>query len=283
VTEPARGFFEHRGLRLSYLDSAPCDERRPTVLLLHGFPDTAEMWLPQIEMLHRAGYRCLAPDTLGCGHAEIAPRLGDYHALKITGDHRALLEHLGIAQVHVVGHDWGAVIGWLFAAHFPQCAQSLVAMSVGHPTAYARSGVRQKLVAWYTYFFLLGGLADRLLAGEGWLSLRRVFRGHPQMDEVLRRLREPGRMTAALRIYRAAIVPVLLQRQPQVAAPTLGLWSDGDIFLVEAQMQASDSFVDGAWRYQRLHGGHWMSLEQPERVGALVLEHLGTARRLKQR
>jgi pimeloyl-ACP methyl ester carboxylesterase len=109
-------------------------------------------------MLHRAGYRCLAPDTLGCGYSEMAPRLGDYHALKITGDHRALLEHLGIEQSHVVGHDWGAVIGWLFAAHFPRCTQSLVAMSVGHPTAYARSGVRQKLVAWYTCFFLMGAL-----------------------------------------------------------------------------------------------------------------------------
>jgi pimeloyl-ACP methyl ester carboxylesterase len=277
MTEVARGFFEHRGLRLSYLDSAPCDEQRPTVLLLHGFPDTAEMWLPQIGMLHQAGYRCLAPDTLGCGHSEMAPRLGDYHALKITGDHRALLDYMGIEQVHVVGHDWGAVIAWLFAAHFPQRTRSLVAMSVGHPTAYARSGVRQKLVAWYTYFFLLGGLADRLLAGEGSLSLRRVFRGHPQMDEVMRRLREPGRMTAALRIYRAAIAPVLLKRQPQVRAPALGLWSEGDRFVVEAQMKASAKFVDGAWRYQRLPGGHWMSLEQPERIGALILDHLEQA------
>jgi len=84
-------------------------------------------------------------------------------------------------------------------------------------------------------------------------------------------------MTAALRIYRAAVVAVLLKRQPQVTAPTLGLWSEGDIFLVEAQMKASAKFVDGAWRYQRLHGGHWMSLEQPERIGALILDHLGPA------
>jgi pimeloyl-ACP methyl ester carboxylesterase len=279
MIETVRGFFEHRGLRLSYLDSAPCAERRPTVLLLHGFPDTAEMWLPQIERLHQAGYRCIAPDTLGCGRSDMAPRLGDYHALKITGDHRALLEHLGIAQAHVVGHDWGAVIGWMFAGHFPQRTLSLVAMSVGHPTAYARSGPRQKLMGWYTLFFLLGGLADRLLAGEGRLSLRRVFRGHPQMDEVLQRLREPGRMTAALRIYRAAIVPVLFTRQPQVAAPTLGLWSEGDLFLVEAQMTASARFVDGPWRYGRLHGGHWMSLEQPEHIGALILDHLELAGR----
>ena len=99
------------------------------------------------------------------------------------------------------------------------------------------------------------------------------------MDEVLRRLREPGRMTAALRMYRAAIAPVLLKRQPQVTAPTLGLWSEGDRFVVEAQMKASAKFVDGAWRYQRLPGGHWMSLEQPERIGALILDHLEQAMR----
>ena len=62
---PERHFFKHRHLRLSYLDSAPDDLDRPAVLLLHGFPDQATMWMPQIQALHQAGFRCIAPATVG--------------------------------------------------------------------------------------------------------------------------------------------------------------------------------------------------------------------------
>lgn len=274
----SRSYFQHRSFRLSYLDSAPEDQQRPVVLLLHGFPDTATMWGKQIEALHAAGYRCIAPDTLGCGESEMAPRVRDYNCVKIASDHAALLDHLRISKAHVVGHDWGAVIAWLFAGYHPTVTERLVVMSVGHPTAYALSGARQKWLSWYTYFFQLGGLAEWLLKGEGALSLRSVFGSHPEMDEVMKRLREPGRMTAAVRLYRAAILPVYTRRQPNVSAPTLGLWSDEDRFLVESQMIRSDKYVDGTFRYERLSGHHWMSLQQPEAINRLLLEHLGSGR-----
>ncbi len=272
--EVARKSFEHRGFKLSYLDSAPADLKRPAVLLLHGFPDSSDMWQPQIEALHGAGYRCIAPDTLGCGQSDMAPRVRDYNTVKIAGDQVALLDHLGVDKAHVVGHDWGGMIAWFFAAHFPQRIDRLVVLSMGHPMAYARAGMRQKGMAWYTAFFQLPGLSEKLLAGEGRLSLRQVFRSHPQMDEVMQRLRQPGRMTAALRLYRAAIRPVLLQRQPNVCVPTLGVWSDADRFLTEEQMTDSGNYVDGPWRYERLRGHHWVPLEQPERINELILAHL---------
>ncbi len=268
-----RARFTHRGFELAYLDSAPGDMQRPPVLLLHGFPDTADMWAAQIEALHAAGFRCIAPDTLGCGESDMAPRVRDYHARLIASDHAALLDHLGIEKAHVAGHDWGAVIAWFLAAHFPERVKRLAVMSVGHPTAYGRSGLKQKLLGWYTLFFQLGGFAEWLLGGNGYFGLARVFSSHPRMEEVVTRLRQPGRLTGALRIYRAALYPVLIQRQPNVSAPTLGIWSDGDRFLTESQMQASENYVDGPWRYERLQGHHWIPLEQPDTLNALLVSH----------
>lgn len=271
--ELTRAQFEHRGFSQSYLDSAPGARDCPVVMLLHGFPDTAAMWQAQIDTLHAAGYRCIAPDTLGCGESEIAPRVRDYNAVRIAGDRAALLDHLGIDKAHIVGHDWGAVVAWFFAAYHPQRTNKLLVMSVGHPTAYGRAGFKQKLLGWYTIFFQFGGLAESLLSGEGLFSLRKVFATHPDMDEVMQRLREPGRMTAALRIYRAGLLPILIHKQPRVSAPTLGIWSDGDRFLTEEQMLESEKYLDGSWRYERLSGHHWISLLQPERVSQLILEH----------
>lgn len=272
-----RATFTHRGLRLSYLDSAPADRTRAVILMLHGFPDEAQMWRPMIPALQAAGYRVIAPDTVGCGESEIAPRRADYDVLKIVGDHVALLDHLGIAQVHLVGHDWGAAVAWFFAMHTPQRLKSLCAMSVGHPAAYVAAGWKQKFMAWYIGYFHLAGVAERALLGHGRFSMRRVFGSHPQIEEVIARLSQRGRLTAALLIYRANIVPNLLfSTHPPVQLPVLSLHSAGDAFLGLAQMQNSAQHVVGPFRFEALSGGHWIPLEQPARATALLLDHLRT-------
>lgn len=272
-----RGYFDSRGFRLSYLDSAPGEPDRPAVLLLHGFPDEAGMWSAQIDALHAAGYRCIAPDTIGCGESAIGAQLHDYSARLIIADALALLDRLGIAQAHVVGHDWGAVLAWYLAIYHPRRLLKLAVLSVGHPTAYGRAGLAQKIKGWYVLFFLLAGLSERLLAGNGRFSLRRVFASHPQMDAVMQRLSAPGRLTAALRIYRANFVDVLFRSHPAVQAPTLALWSEQDRFLTQAQMLASKSRVRGEWHYRRLRGHHWIPLQQPDVLNELLLEHFRSA------
>lgn len=265
--------FNHRDYRFAYLDSAPEDSSRPVALLLHGFPDESQMWAPQIEALHTQGYRVIAPDTLGCGGSEIGSRISDYQATKVAADHAALLVSLNIEKAHVVGHDWGAVIAWMFAGHHPQFVQSLTVLAVGHPTSYGRSGMAQKIKGWYTMFFLLGGFCEKLLLSDGRFSLGRVFRSHPKMDEVLERVRQPGRMTAALRLYRANVVSVLFGTSPKVQAPTLGIWSEQDLFLVESQMQNSHAWVEAEWEYERWGGNHWTPIEQPDKLSARLIQH----------
>ncbi|MBX7433969.1 alpha/beta fold hydrolase [Mycobacterium sp. Y57] len=269
--------FVSRGLRLSYLDSAPGDTTRPVVLLLHGFPDTAEMWADQIAALHHAGYRCLAPDTIGCGQSQIAARRTDYNIRSIVDDHWELLRQLGIQRCDVVGHDIGAVSAWLLAGYHPGAVRRLAVMSVGHPMAYARAGLDQKRAGWYIAYFTMAGIAERLLPGRGPLSLRRVFGSHPDIEGVLRRLSAPGRLTAAVRVYRASLVTVLVRKQPRVAAPTLGIWSDRDAFLVESQMRNSVHWVDGTWTFEAVPGGHWIPLEQPDYLNRRLLQFLAPA------
>ncbi len=55
----------------------------------------------------------------------------------------------------------------------------------------------------------------------------------------------------------------------------MGVWSSGDFALDERGMTGSQQFVDGTWRYERLDGpGHWMQLEAPDQVSALLLDFL---------
>lgn len=269
-----RTSYQHEGLNLSYLDSAPGDDARPVVLLLHGFPDEATMWQRQIDGLHGAGYRVLAPDMRGYGESDVPARQRDHHCQRIVADHVALLDHLGIKQVDVVGHDWGAVFAWFLAIAEPQRLRRAMAMTVGHPTSYARAGLRQKQRGWYTLFFCIPGLSTWLLQGNSWLSLRRVFGTHPQMEHAMQRVLRPNRMRAAIRVYRANLASVLFKTHGPARVPMLGIWASGDPHLTEDQMQNSGARTAAGWTYERWDGGHWIPLEQPERLTQRILAWL---------
>ena len=63
---------------------------------------------------------------------------------------------------------------------------------------------------------------------------------------------------------------------PPVTVPTMGVWSSGDFALVEEGMTGSARYVTGPWRYERIDGaGHWLQLDAPDRVNALLLDFLG--------
>lgn len=273
-----RAFHQRRGLKLSYLDTAPGDADRPVALLLHGFPDEAHMWDGVIPKLHEAGYRCIAPDTVGCGESDMAARRGDYRIAEVCADFVALFDHLRVDRAMVIGHDWGAALAWYLAIHHPERITQLVAVSVGHPTAFAHAGLKQKLRSWYMVYFTMAGLVERTLLGSGWLSARRLMASHPGVDEVLERMRQPGRLTAALRLYRANLMTLLLTTFPPAQCPVLGIWSDGDAYLTERQMLESEPRVKGTFSYRRFTGGHWIPLDQPERLASEILEFAAPVR-----
>ncbi len=68
----------------------------------------------------------------------------------------------------------------------------------------------------------------------------------------------------------------LAHRLGPVAVPTLFVWSDGDVYLGPDAAAGTAAFVEGPYRFVTLAGvSHWVPEEAPDRLGALLLEHLG--------
>lgn len=105
------------GIDLNFLIDGT--EDGPPVLLLHGFPDDHNLWRYQIPALVKAGYRVIAPDTRGTGGSELLPRVSDYRLERLVADQISLLDYLGIKQVRLVAHDWGALQGWELVLRHP--------------------------------------------------------------------------------------------------------------------------------------------------------------------
>jgi pimeloyl-ACP methyl ester carboxylesterase len=266
------------GVELNIVDEG--DPSGPPVLLVHGFPDSSHLWRHQIAALTGAGLRALAPDMRGFGESDKPTEIEDYRLTRAVADLVAVLDALAIDKANVVGHDWGAAVAWIFSALHPDRVERLVVMSVGHPAAQRRT-IADREKAWYMLLFQFEGVAEELLARDDFALLREWLREEGDVERYAQDLARPGALTAGLSWYRANVHPrrelAARPQLPPVAAPTLGLWSTGDRYLNEQPMLDSAAHVTGPWRYERIAGAsHWMQLDQPESVNALLLEFLSS-------
>ena len=101
----------------------------PTILFVHGFPDTAYTWRKQMRAVAAAGFRAIAPDMRGYGGSSVPADPSLYTPFQTVGDLVGLLDALQINQAIIVGHDWGANVAWNAAMMTPtasrRCSVSL--------------------------------------------------------------------------------------------------------------------------------------------------------------
>ena len=85
---------------------------RPLVILLHGFPVTSAMWIELIPALVSKGYRVVAFDQRGYSPGVRPLDLREYVVPELVADVLAVADAIGEDTFHLVGHDWGAAVGW---------------------------------------------------------------------------------------------------------------------------------------------------------------------------
>lgn len=264
-------------LTFDVIDAGPADG--PVVVLLHGFPQFNTSWNAVIDRLTAKGYRCLAPNQRGYSPGARPLRRRDYRTAELVEDVRALLDAAGAERVHLVGHDWGAAVAWGAAYELSDRIATMTSFSVPHPTAFVKGWVtsRQGLMSWYMYFFQLPWLPERLLLGADGKGdrARKAMLSGGQTPEAAERdikaMTEPGVLTAALNWYRAIFLgnPGAVGK---ITVPTMYVWSDGDIALAEKPARDTANYVTGDYRFEVLHGSHWIPDQQADKAADLLLE-----------
>jgi pimeloyl-ACP methyl ester carboxylesterase len=248
------------------------------VVLLHGFPDSGRLWRHQVPVLAEAGFQVIVPDLRGYGRSDQPKEVEAYSIPFLAADVLGVLDHIGVAKAHVVGHDWGAAVAWALGSLLPDRVDHLVALSVGHPLSFRSAGLEQREKSWYMLLFQFVDVAEQWLTMDDWANFR-SWGHHPDTDGVIADLERTGSLTPGLNWYRANVPPEALigppLELPAVQAPTMGVWGTGDFALTEEQMTGSADHVAGAWRYERVEQvAHWMQLEAPDTVNALLLDFL---------
>jgi len=267
----------HDSLAFPAIAAGPADG--DLVLLLHGFPQTAQAWSGQVEALGAVGWRAVAPDLRGFAAGALPETVGRYTQECIRADVFAMADQLGADQFHLVGHDLGGIVAWDLACRYPDRIRTLAVASTPHLAAFAAAlESRQQPLPPFD-LFRRPGIAEQLMLADNAAALRASYSGldPAAIDRYVTHFSSPGFLTGALNHFRAFNYADWVTL-PAVPIPTLFVWGSDDPFLAQSTARATREYVTGTYTEVQLNGvGHWVPELALGQVTDLLVRHLQTS------
>ena len=238
----------------------------PTVVLLHGWPQTGHAWRRVLPTLAASEYVVLAPDLRGCGDSD--KPVGGYDSLTRMEDVRELVAtlELGDAPVFVVGHGAeGAAVAEAYAAQHPAEVAGWVTISA---VTLALTGQPSD---WHDGFHRTPDLPELLIGAHLEAYLRHFFRAWAHDPDAISEadlavyvhaLSQPGALRASLAPFRVSPASF----PPHEPVPKLTLLGESDPRFDLAALRAAGIEFQAIPR-----GGHWLPEERPDPVAAALL------------
>jgi NAD(P)-dependent dehydrogenase (short-subunit alcohol dehydrogenase family)/pimeloyl-ACP methyl ester carboxylesterase len=285
------GAVEHHvrssGVELAAVEAGNRDQ--PTILLLHGYPDTKELWAGVATRLVER-FHVIAYDTRGAGASTAPSNLAGYDLDRLVDDAIAVVDALAPGRpVHLVGHDWGSIAGWEMATS-PRMAGRLASFTsvsgpcldhVGHwmrrvwsrptpPRLVALAGQGRR--SWYIAAFSLPGasLAWRTVIGRLWPRILTRLEG-PSAGEGHPTVGQDG--ARGIGLYRANMRRRLRAPRPDAYAhvPVQLVVPTGDPFISPRVYDGVGHWAP-ALRRRRVEAGHWVPRSRPELLARWIAE-----------
>jgi pimeloyl-ACP methyl ester carboxylesterase len=233
---------------------------KPLVVLLHGIPSTSITWVELIPILEAAGYRVVAFDQRGYSPGARPEGIESYLPERRVEDILAIVDAVGGEAFHLVGHDFGAITGWLATLWHRERILTWTGLSSPHPIALLDAWERdpeQYKRSWYVRAIQLPWLPEILLGASGDRALNLGYEKDPErkMREIRKVFAEPGAMTAALNWYR--VLGIIGENEKrlehtQIKSPTLFIWGNEDFSVSRWTIDRQENYIDGPYRVVEL-------------------------------
>lgn len=269
------------------------DPERPTLIFLHGFPDDHEIWSKQMQALS-LDFHVVTFDMRGVGQSILRAPIGEAYLIdNLMHDIEAVIQNTAQGRpVHLIGHDWGSVLGWSFIANpkYQPLVQSWTSISGPHVRfmldwvkRYLFSGSPRKMKmaweqiahSWYIYAFQLPGIPELPMQWLPVALLRFAEQkgGIDASDPQLATLtpeKARSRMLNAVNLYRQN-----LRKLPEsiglgsIHTPTQLIIPELDEFVRPQIYDDVHNFVTDL-EINRLYANHWVQRSHPEQINTLI-------------
>jgi pimeloyl-ACP methyl ester carboxylesterase len=265
------------------------DPSRPTLLLVHGFPETSTTWAPLAALLS-ADFHVVAYDVRGAGASDAPDLTADYRLPLLVEDMAAVIDAVSPdAPVHLVAHDWGSIQGWeaVTSDRLSGRIASYTSISgppIDHAGLWAREhlswkpddlfpALRQAMHSWYIVLFQLPFL-PRLVTGAA--RLKQSMSADSANDRSSSAGANTPRSTVVddfvhgLNLYRANV-------HQRFRYPTAGYTDTPvqiivplhDRFITPALLDGLEAWSSLVWR-RDVNGGHWIIRTHPEELARWI-------------
>lgn len=254
----------------------------PGIILLHGFPESSIMWQPLLDAAADKGYRAVAFDQRGYSPHARPSGVDDYHIDHLMADVLAIADKVGFDTFHLVGHDWGAAVGWKTTMDHPERIKTWTALSIPHNGVFfnaIQNNPEQKKRSGYMNKLRIPILPEFLFI----INQKRVFEAvegtwtPSQIAEYKALHREHGATTATLNWYRALDFDQIGNEkslEKVITRPTLFIWGREDPVIAPEIIPLQKPYMDAPYTELGLQTGHSIMQMKEDSVLQAIFLHI---------
>jgi len=253
------------------------------VILLHGFPESSHMWIRLMNDISSLGFYCVAPNMRG--YSKGARPIGKKHYSidKLGLDILNIAQSLGEDRFHLIGHDWGAAVGWKIVGDNPDSILSWSGLSLPHLQAFGEALVNdkeQKRMSKYMKGFRFPILPEIKLRRNDFEIFRKLWKysSKDEVEDYLSIFRNKKALTSTLNYYRSNYNLLRKASEKQILGrievPTLFIWGEHDMAIGSASVEICHRYIKGYYKFLKLNGGHWLIQSKYSEVKNALTDHL---------
>ena len=249
------------------------------VILLHGFPQTSHMYQEIMGLLSDNNYKVIAPDQRGYSKGARPKSKNDYKIEYLVEDIFLLADEFSFKEFHLVGHDWGAAVGWGAVKFNPERIISWSALSVPHIDALNQAreiDKNQQKKSRYLKFFNLPFFPELYFSINNHKNLKTLWNKHSQSqkEEYMKVFSQKGALTAALNWYRANLNRDDIEKLGEIFKTTQFIWGNKDMALGRKGAELTKDYMRGEYSFIELDVGHWSIQEDYDTISSLILNFI---------
>lgn len=259
------------------------DKENELVIFLHGWPETSYMWKKLMSDFSKNGFYCVAPNLRGYSQGACPEEIEQYSLDKLANDVLGIFKFFNKSKFHLVGHDWGAIIGWKLVHDNQDKILSWTGISVPHPNAFSKAMVtdrEQIKMSEYVKHFQTPIIPEEQIRKNDFKMLKQLWKNCTavEIDDYLKVFSNPKQLTASLNYYRSNYDFLKNASKNKtlgsINVPTLFIWGNKDMAIGKYSVSESHQYMKNDYDFLELNSGHWLIQTKYNELKTAISQHI---------